>query len=255
LSDRTDEIEEADIAADLGLPHVQRKRLFDLYTAEGLELAFEKYGVLAHLRAMGYSDFRVEITRDPNGNHLRAYGRARGSEHLLIEAVLELRPLQEQRVLYVHWLTIRNPLAPLDETESGLPGQEVRGLGVAREVYGIFGRMAVRVGVAGVAFTPSHYHMAYASRSRCRFVSAERQGRFDAMIRDLGDRPLIEVTQAVASHQVRCNGQPYTWEADVMVHWLEPRPEDLEAAIQEAERCRFTLEAGKPVGVLEQPSG
>lgn len=248
LSDRTGWIEQADIAADLGLASRPRRRLFDFYTVEGLELAFEQYGILGHLRRLGYRDFRVDIARDSNGNHARVYGRARGSEHLLIETVLELRPLLDRQVLYVHWLTIRNPLAPLDSTSRALPGQEVRGLGVAREIYGMLGMMATRVGVAGVAFTPSHYHMAYSARSRCRFVRPELQGRFEAMIRDLGDRPLIEVTQAVAAGQVRCNGQPYTWEADVMVHWLDPRPDDVDAARQEAERVRFTIESDPPEG-------
>lgn len=60
----------------------------------------------------------------------------------------------------------------------------------------------------------SNYHMAYAARAHCRFLRPERQGRFEAMLRDLGERPLGEVTRAVAAGRVRCNGQPYAWEAE-----------------------------------------
>jgi acetoin utilization deacetylase AcuC-like enzyme len=242
LSDASEAIHLEDIAADLGLTHRLRRRLFDFYTAEGLELAFEQYGVLGHMRGLGYSEFRVEVARDPRGNSIRVYGTARGAEHVLLEAVLEVRTVQGERVVYVHWLTIRNPLARFDEKLPGLPGQEVRGLGIAREVYGLFGRMAARLRLAGVAFTPSHYHMAQAAQGRCRFVRPERQGRFEAMVRDLGDRPVAEVTRAVAEGRVRCNGEPYAWEAEDMVAWLEPRPGlEEEASSQEAERCRFSI--------------
>lgn len=242
LTDKSDTIDLDDIAADLKLAPRRRDRLLEFYTTDGLELVFEQYGVLEHLRRLGYDDFRVDLARDPSGDRTRVYGRARGDEHLLIEAVLERRTVQEQPVVYVHWLTLRNPLAHFDAERPGLPGQEVRGLGLSREISNLLGRMAARLGLAGVAFTPSHYHMAYAARAHCRFVRPERQGRFEAMLRDLGDRPLGEVTRAVSEGRVRNNGQPYAWEAEDMVYWLEPRPADEHLAREEAARCRFTID-------------
>lgn len=250
LTDR-DEIDLDDIAADLRLAPRKRDRLFDFYTEEGLELVFEQYGILEHLRRLGYEDFRVEVSNDPSGERVRLFGHARGMEHLLIEVVVERRKIgasgasavsRRDEVVYVHWLTLRNPLAHFDEKHPGLPGQEVRGLGLAREISGLLGRMAARLELAGVAFTPSHYHMAYAARAHCRFIDPERQGRFEAMLRDLGNRPLAEVTRAVAEGRVRLDGRPYTWEAVDMVYWLEPRSADEETVRAEAERSHFSIE-------------
>lgn len=240
LTDR-DNLDLDDIAADLRLAPRRRDRLFDFYTAEGLEWVFEQYGILEHLRRLGYRDFRVDIGPDPNGDRTRLYGHARGAEHLLIETVLERRVVDREQVVYIHWLTLRNPLAQFDAEHPGLPGQEVRGLGLAREISGLLGRMAARLDLAGVAFTPSHYHTAYAARAHCRFVRPERQGRFEAMLRDLGHLPLNEVSRAAADGRVRLNGKPYAWEAEDMVYWMKPRPTDEAAAQEEAERSHFTI--------------
>ena len=100
-------------------------------------------------------------------------------------------------------------------------------------------RMAVRLGLAGVAFRPSHYHVAYAARHEFRFADPARQARFEALVRDLGGVPLVEATTAVANGAVRMNGAPYRWEADEMVLWFE-RPAAPAKATPEGEPIRFT---------------
>lgn len=239
------EIDLADLAADLHLAP-RRPRLLDFYTPEGLELALDRYGMLDQMRRLGYREFRVEIESEGIGDRARVFGRCCGEEHLLVEVVLERKLVGDEPVLYIHWLTLRHPMAPLDDEQPGLPGQEVQGLGLSREFSALFARMVERLRFAGVAFTPSHYHMAYPSRSLARFVSPERQGRFEAMLRDLGALPVAEVARAVADGRVRCNGEPYRWEAEDMVAWVEPRPVDEAVARREAERSRFTIDVEPP---------
>ncbi|MBA2320737.1 MAG: hypothetical protein H0V89_06235 [Deltaproteobacteria bacterium] len=60
------------------------------------------------------------------------------------------------------------------------------------------------------------------------------------MIRDLGGYPLGKITAAVAEGRVTLDGSPYTWEADPMVRWLEPRHEGLMPASDD----RFQLLEG-----------
>jgi acetoin utilization deacetylase AcuC-like enzyme len=239
LTDR-DDFGLDDLAAEL---HLSRKkpRLLDFYTPEGLELALDHYGMLDQLRRLGYGDFRVEVECASMGDRARVFGRCAGEEHLLIEVVLKRRKILGESVLYIHWLTLRHPLAPIDDALPGLPGQEVQGPGLSREFSALFARMVERLRLAGVAFTPSHYHMAYASRAVARFVSPGRQGRFEAMLRDLGARPIGDVTRAVAEGRVRCNGAPYRWEAEDMVAWVEAHSTVDESTAREAERCSFTI--------------
>jgi hypothetical protein len=156
---------------------------------------------------------------------------------VLIETVLQRRPVgsDEREMLYVHWLTLRHPRGQFGARRPPLPGQEVPGLGLAREMGELFGRMAVRLGLTGVAFRPAHYHTAYASRTHFRFVDSDRQGRFVAMLRDLAHLPLLTVTEAAASGRLLLNDRPYRWETDEMATFLGPTPEDgvqVEAAAQ-----------------------
>ena len=71
-------------------------------------------------------------------------------------------------------------------------------------------------------------------------VDAQRQGRFDALVRDLAGMPLASATAAVASRQVSLNGAPYRWEPDEMVLWLRPRAEDTAAIAAARDAAHFT---------------
>jgi hypothetical protein len=234
-----------------------------LYSAAGLEAALEHYGLLAELGRLGYGPFRVEIAHSPSevgGDRIRVFGAAArapesggdGSaaaaksgapEHLLVEVVLEKQHLDGAPVLYVHWLTMRHPRARFSALRPRLPGQEVPGLGLAREVTELLRRMAARLELEGVAFRPANYHTALSGRvQELRFIEPKRQGRFEALARDLAQLPLLEATCAVDQGRVRMNGAPYRWEPDEMVRWLKARPVDEEAIRAERERVKFTLD-------------
>ena len=102
-------------------------------------------------------------------------------------------------------------------------------------------RMAIRLGLGGVVIRPSHYHIAYTARHHFSFVDPERQGRFEALVRDLGEMPLLEATEAVTEGRVLVNGRPYVWEADEMAYWLREQPEEPGEVARERERVRFTV--------------
>ncbi len=227
---------EADVAEALGMASSGPPRLLGFYTEEGLELAFARYGVLEQLRRMGYGPFRVEISRDGVGDRSRLYGMAEGREYLLTESVLAIEDVG-RKALYVHWLSLMNPRAEFQPDHPRLPGQERPGLGLAREATELLGRMATRLGLAGIAFRPAWYHIAYVARRTMRFADPARQGRFLALMRDLqgAGLSLLEATQAVAEGRVWRDGLPYTWEADLMVNWA---PEEDDEALVEAARDR-----------------
>ena len=234
----------ADLEEALGLAPQGRTRLFlGYYTAAGFEFALFRYGVLDHLRRVGYGWFRVEFDLASPGERLRLSGESGGVQHLLIELVAERRRIRGVEVLYVHWLSLRNPCAPFTALRPQLPGQEVPGLGMAREIAEILALMARRLDLAGIVFRPAHYHTAYSARHSFAFTDAARQGRFEALVRDLSPLPLLEATEACSSGRVLLEGSPYTWEADEMALWLKPpgEPGRAEAIARERDRCRFTV--------------
>lgn len=237
-----DDASSSDILEALGLGPSRKPRALGYYTAEGIEYALDRYGIFFQLRRLGYDPLQVVVDSTGAGDRMRVYGQSAGKKHLLIENVVEKKRIADHDVLYIHWLTLRHPLAQFTEKRPQLPGQEVPGLGMAREMSEIELRIAMRLGFAGIAFRPSWYHMAYAARSRFQFVDPRRQGRFLAMLRDLGHCPLLEVTLACADGRVRMNGERYTWEADEMVYLLDTPIAESAIATEEADRVRFTIE-------------
>ncbi|MCA1827885.1 MAG: histone deacetylase [Myxococcales bacterium] len=232
---RTAEMEIDDVAADLGFSTGERKLWMSFYTAEGIEHALHRYGVLGEIRRLGYGPFRVEIHDESVGQSARLVNAPTGE--VLIEVVVE----RHGDMLYVHWLALRHPRARFSAERPRLPGQDVPGLGLAREMSLLLMRMAVRLGLQGLALRPAAYHFAYAGRDRLHFLDPARQGRFEALVEALRGLPLVDATRAVMEGRVLLNGAPYTWEADEMVKWVEPRAEDRAAIEAEKARCHFEL--------------
>jgi acetoin utilization deacetylase AcuC-like enzyme len=238
------EMTSEEIEEELGIRPRRHRVLLGFYTAQGIEHAFYRYGVLDQLERLGYRQFRTALDRPGAGERVRLFGQSGGQDHLLMEAVLERKHVAGVEVLYVHWLSLRNPRAQFSDRRPRLPGQEVPGLGLAREVGTMLARMAIRLGLGGVVFRPAHYHTAYAARHEFQFVDPDRQGRFEALIRDLAGVPLLEATTAVSEGKVRLDGAPYAWEADEMAFWLRESPAEPGEVERERDRVRFTYERG-----------
>jgi acetoin utilization deacetylase AcuC-like enzyme len=235
------ELTAEDLEEALGIrPHGQRL-LLGFYTASGLEHALYRFGMFDQLERLGYRHLRVALDHEGLGERLRVHGESEAQEHVLVEVVVERRKVRGVEVLYVHWLSLRHPRAQFSDLRPRLPGQEVPGLGMAREAGAMLARMAVRLGLAGVAYRPAWVHTAFAARHEFVFVDPRRQGRFEALLRDLRGVPLLELTQAVADGRVRMNGEPYAWEADEMVHWLRPPPGAPGEVAAERDRVHFEL--------------
>jgi acetoin utilization deacetylase AcuC-like enzyme len=239
----TGELTAEDLEEALGVRPRRQRLLLGFYTASGMEHALFRYGVFEQLERLGYRNFRVAFDSAGLGERVRVRGEAGGEEHLLVELVLERRRVLGVEVLYVHWLSLRNPRAQFSEKRPRLPGQEVPGLGLVREAGTMLMRMAVRLGLGGVVFRPAFFHTAYAARHEFQFVDPERQGRFEALVRDLAGMPLVEATAAVAEGRVLLDGKPYAWEADEMAYWLRESPSEPGEVERERERVHFTVGA------------
>lgn len=232
---------EEDLEEDLGFTAGRRRKILGELNAAAVEFILFRYGILSHLERLGFSRFRVEIEGVSLGDRVRLFGRAGRTDHLLFETVLEKKRIGEASMLYCHWLTLQDPRGAFSPKRPKLPGQEHPGLGLAREAGELLAQLAERLGLDGVAYRPAWYHTAYAGRYRMRFVDPARQGRFEALLRDLGGLPLLDVTTALSERRVTRNGAPYDWEADEMALWVKHPPEDAPLVEREREGSRFAL--------------
>ncbi len=231
-----------DLEGSLGHTFPHEPRVLGYYTAHFLEHALFRFGMLSHLERQGYSQLRLDVGTTGVGDRLRLLGQADGREHLLVDCILDRRRIGQEDYLFVNWLTLRHPRAHFSALRPQLPGQEVPGLGLSREAGEMLMLMAERLKLAGVAFRPMWFHLAVVARARFRYVEPARQGRFEALMRDLAHVPLLEATRLVADGHVRLNGERYTWEAEDMVSRRAPMVDDSQAIAAERERCHFTVD-------------
>jgi acetoin utilization deacetylase AcuC-like enzyme len=242
------ELTAEEIEEELGMRPRRQRVLLGFYTEGGIEQAFYRYGIFDHLERLGYRQFRAAFDLPGAGERVRIFGQSGGEEHLLVEIVLERRRVAGVDALYIHWLSLRNPRAVFSALRPRLPGQEVPGLGLSREIGTMLALMASRLGLGAVVFRPAHFHTAYAARHEFQFVDPDRQGRFEALMRDLADVPLVEATGAIAAGKLRLDGAPYAWEADEMASWLRETPVDAGEVERERDRVRFTYERAPAPG-------
>jgi acetoin utilization deacetylase AcuC-like enzyme len=229
----------SDVLADLGMAPSGASRFLDYYSASGLELALERYGFLGALRRLEYGPFRVAIDRADVGDRVRLFGHGGGEEHLLLESVMAKASIEGRSYLYLHWLTLRHPLATFTRQRPQLPDQEVPGLGLSREVFELCTRIAARLSLVAVAMRPAWYHTAFAVRHDFRFFDTARQGRFDALVRDLRGLSLLEATRAVEEGRVSLAGERYRWEPDLMIG--APVRDDAAEVALVRDQTRFTV--------------
>jgi acetoin utilization deacetylase AcuC-like enzyme len=237
---------EQEVAEALGMAPRGERRLLGYYSKEGLEYATEKFGILEHLRRLGYAQLHIEIEPADSGDRARLQGtdETSGQPVELVQLEVQRKVVAGGNFLFINWLALRNPRAHFSPARPKLPGQDVPGLGLAREMTQMTLLMAKRLTLDGVAFRPSWYHMAYAARyDGSRFHDPKRQGRFEALLRDLRELSLLDATIAVAEGKVLLDGAPYQWEAEEMVHWLDAAhaESDKAAIVAERDRCHFTL--------------
>jgi acetoin utilization deacetylase AcuC-like enzyme len=241
------ELTQQDLDGSLQKQPMKTERLLNFYTKEGVEYALVQYGFWDRLEQLGYTQLRLEFETVALGERLNIWGQHHG-EHHLVDCVISLQKVAEQSAIFIHWLQLRHPIAKKTTIPKHglLPGQDAPGLGLSREVGELFRQLSKRLGAAGVALCPAWYHVAFSSRQDFYFLDAARQGRFEALLRDLGHLPTKEVSLAIAEERVFCHGEPYQWEATEMVSWVTYSDEEKQIREESKERCHFTIMQPNP---------
>ncbi|MFW5966220.1 MAG: hypothetical protein ACOCV2_01825 [Persicimonas sp.] len=174
------------------------------YTAEGIELALERYGVLDDIRARGFKKLDLELQMDDPDEHMvRIWSELPRCDEPLLELVAsrgmlhfgeELADEFEASfvpVVTLHWALMQNPLATFDGKRLPLPGQSHPGLGIAPQIMALLANVARRLNATGLMTVPAHFSNAEMYSATFRYVSPGVEGRFRALERDsfeaLGD--------------------------------------------------------------------
>jgi acetoin utilization deacetylase AcuC-like enzyme len=212
-------ITEEDVLGDLVQkgPH---DHLLGFYTAFGLELAFERYGLFEHLRRRGYPRARVELNLKSGTGETVTVRTDDARRLVLVELVVrEMREVVPYRLLSIEWLLLQDPLARPSPDRPLLPGQDHPGLGALRIMMGMLTMAAERLRFDGLSFVPAHYHTAAQSRGVLRFLDPRDEALFVGIKEALGGRPLLEATHMLNAGGLidETTGRSFSWKPARMV--------------------------------------
>ncbi len=224
---------EADLLPGTSL-QAKPSRLLGFYSANGLELALERYGFLARLRALGFARPRLVIElENPGGDTLKIYG-SESDDDLLLELRVrrDARLLPGCELLAVEWLLLQNPRAVFPPDRPPLPGQKHPGLGLLREVIALLVLACDRLSLDGIAFTPAHFHVAAQSERFVEFLRPEDGARFRALRQAVTGLPLAAASRAIAEGRVtdEASDEPVAWQPAPMVIAVSERMKEALAA-------------------------
>lgn len=204
-------------------------RVLGTLSPHAIEVSLEEVGILERVRELGFAAPHVEIAFGSGvGETIRLYG-SEGSAELLMELRVSRnrRIVAGMEVLYVEWLLLQHPRRAFTPTLPPLPGQSHPGLGLLREVIAWLVLLCERLGLDGLASTPSQYYMAVLGQRHVRFVDPAARARFDAVRRALAGLSLVAAEQALAAGRVAdADGRVVVWEPAVTVYPVSPRLRD-----------------------------
>ncbi|HXE71497.1 MAG TPA: hypothetical protein VNO81_02460 [Candidatus Nitrosotenuis sp.] len=255
-------LDEAEVRRTL-LEHRAEPMLFGRIPRERLMADLESHGILDRLRARGYSDFEARLEGETPFDHVfRLYARhPRASQPCLLVDVRthqgELAGVcpwtgQECRIraLVWEWVSFQDPMGSFTARHPRLPGQEYPGLGIFRQATRLMLTYVRELDVEALVNLPEHFHNAVLYSTLYRFFSPGREGRFQALVRDLLPLGLARASWGLVEGRVRDYGsdQPVRWETAEQVYPLQGPltgyfrdPRYLDAVEAEREAHRYSL--------------
>ncbi len=180
------------------------------YSHSQLLQMFERFGILARMRALGYPSPRLTFHVEEGLHHLLF--TAEGIE----DPLLDLRLNEESRivsgqpalgsepmaVLVIQWVSLQNVRGDFTPERPRLPGQKFPGLGVGRRLYRLLWKTAREIGKDALSAYPMYYHNAVYYSGGFSYLNPEKNGELIALRRDLEGVPLDTVSDAINRGQL-----------------------------------------------------
>jgi acetoin utilization deacetylase AcuC-like enzyme len=200
-------------------------RFLGYYSHHGLELALEQAGVFDRLRDLGYEQPILELDLTPGRHTLRVLGDPRRRD-LLVEVRLarDRRVMPGFELLAVDWLLLQHPRGSFSAQRPPLPGQRHPGLGMLNDAVALLVQVCDRLGLDGLTFTPSHYHLVQQSTKYLRMRDPEDAATVDALQEALAGIALVRAARLVEGERVldADSGEPFRWRPMPMVLAISP---------------------------------
>ncbi|MGE0492576.1 MAG: hypothetical protein AB7S38_25400 [Vulcanimicrobiota bacterium] len=208
--------------------HESSPLLFGAFNPERVMEDLQESGILDSIRQRGYTDFYPDATSHVHfedrfllwGVHPRAEQPQMLMDIRTHRGQLEgscpdsLRQYSLNALVW-DWISLQDPMASFSRPP--LPGQECPGLGVFRQATALMLRYVREMKLDALVAVPEYFHNAFLYSRAFRFFEAERQGEFEALVRDLMPLGLAEASRALDEGRVRQGDEPFGWRPGEMV--------------------------------------
>jgi hypothetical protein len=218
-----------------------------IYDEDQIMKILEKAGIVGILHKKGYRNLIISLSKQDNyTSRLYVNFDTLEKETRLLELIVRegiFRPTEcfvdgfdfheGLSMLLVEWLALQDPRAEFEHGKPRLPGQQYPGLGGLKNLQGMLHLFGKSMGKDAIIDIPEYYHAAviYARMyseiySRMySFFSPFDAGKLQAMIRDLYDKPLSEVSFAIAMDCLldAKNGEKVQWRPSEQIYPISKR--------------------------------
>ena len=228
--------------------------LLGLYTPYGVEVAFQRYGLLDHLERRGYPRVRVELDLEAASGQSVTVRDADAPDDVLIELVVqELRSVPPFRLLSIEWLMMQDPRGMPTKDRPLLPSQQHPGLGALPLLIGMLVMACERLRMDGLTFLPAHYHVAAQARGLLELLDPADEAMFAALAGVIGSYPLATSAAMLAAGRVvhEDTGEPVKWKPARMVL---PVSDALRARVRGPDFDRRVEEAARSIHLTVLPA-
>ncbi len=208
------------------------RRWLDYYGDEGLELAFERYGLTSALERRGWIEPQVSTVAMDDRHTLFVDARSGELEARLLELVVRRDRLVVEgldaafEVLTVDWLLLQNPKGEFSEKRLRLPGQDYPGLGIGERVLEMLYITVDRLHLDGLVTTAEHFHNAVLYGREMKYVDPRYEGQLKALedlLLDREDLSLAEASWAMEwGYVLDVDDSVVRWRGEAMVRAKEP---------------------------------
>ena len=186
-------------------------RFLGIYDEEQIMRILDKVGIIGILHKRGYRNLIINISKHDNyTSRLYVNFDTMEKETRLIELIVRegvFRPKEHfvdgfdfsdgLSMMLIEWLALQDPRAAFKPGRPRLPGQLYPGLGGLENIQGMLYLFGKTMGKDAIIDIPEFYHAAVIYSRMYSFFSPADTGQIQAMIRDLSEGPLAEVSFAI----------------------------------------------------------
>ncbi|MCU0847482.1 MAG: hypothetical protein MUD12_06300 [Spirochaetes bacterium] len=198
------------------------------YSAEDMVEMVRATGLAGHCASRGHDSLVIDVDRDDNRIHyFRVYSGKHAPGKLLVDLRISEKTLETGstilrkavkrmplELLYLEWISLQDPAKKFTPERPALPGQVKPGLGAVKYLFSILEKLGAELLKDGFMDVPERIHSAVMYSKKFFFMDPEKEGVLRAILRDLGGRPIHELSWAVEQGAVNdlSAGKPFLYE-------------------------------------------